>query len=661
MRPAFRVKAFLLNCFNFFKGQFRMKFVRNFILLTMACTLSVSSYSQCVTAVRGSSFIINMGFTPQSNASGLKPYGMIYDLITNYDVPILWCIKPTKVKDGVDFTYNWTGYSGGPFVVPVQYINAAVSARITYWLSQGVQGTYAIAGSFTPPIYDTLTSFPKVMIDNLSGNQNIITGYYANAGIPSSAYILGVPASLNGCYDIWTNPHDEPTWATHGYLYNFVTSLKGNIWAQCHEVSIMENVQNPVFPFQKLNFLSTTGLQCYDPGECGAATSHANNPILPETYQHPTDPIMQFIGTMGAATQNGSEQWYIPNVGGQWYPTTRRGVRTGNGTSPAEGVLLVYGPAYGNPANGTVMYEGGHNLNNSGTAAERVQAQKAYFNFVLYTGRQKKLVVNTTLPASFTTLNSYSVSAAVTSGTAPYTYQWTSSLGATFTNGNTANAGYTAPATAVDTMDYIRIRVTDACGRVNIKLVCVPVQAAPLPIDLLTFNLIPKANSVQAFWSTASEINNDYFNLERSGDSRNFENIAMVEGAGNSTYQRDYSFLDSSPLSGLSYYRLKQTDFDGRFSYSEIVPVKFNGNGFVVFPNPAYKNVTILVDQDREDKISVQLVDFSGRIVYRRTIDFKAANSNKFELDVSTFARGIYRLICTSENTTFIEPLLLHE
>ncbi|MBL0034128.1 MAG: hypothetical protein IPP27_18805 [Bacteroidetes bacterium] len=150
----------------------------------------------------------------------------------------------------------------------------------------------------------------------------------------------------------------------------------------------MENVQNPVFPFPEIKFLSTTGLQCYDPGECGAATSHANNPILPETYQHPTDPIMQFIGTMGAATQNGSEQWFIPNVGGQWYPTTRRGVRTGNGTSPAEGVLLVYGPAYGNPANGTVMYEGGHNLNNSGTAAESSSA-KAYFNFVLYTGKQK--------------------------------------------------------------------------------------------------------------------------------------------------------------------------------------------------------------------------------------------------------------------------------
>ncbi|MBK6990135.1 MAG: T9SS type A sorting domain-containing protein [Bacteroidetes bacterium] len=300
-------------------------------------------------------------------------------------------------------------------------------------------------------------------------------------------------------------------------------------------------------------------------------------------------------------------------------------------------------------------------MNNSGTAAERVQAQRAYFNFVLLTGKQKRLAVSTTAPASFASGFSYPVSASVTSGTAPYTYQWTSTVGGTFTGGNTANAVYTAPFSLVDTIANIRIRVTDACGRVNIKLICVPINASPLPIDLLSFTAVPKKDAVKAEWCTASEINNDYFSLERSEDARSFESIATIEGKGNSTIKRDYSFLDRSPLAGLSYYRLKQTDFDGQFSYSEIVPVKFNGSGFVVFPNPAYNNVTILVDQTREDKISVQLVDFSGRIVYLRTINFKAANSNKFELDVSTFARGIYRLICTSETATFVEPLVLHE
>ncbi len=636
-----------------------MNLSRKFVLLALASLINFSAFSQCVTAIQGNSFIINMGFSPQSNSTGLKPYGMIYDLLSNYDVPILWCIRPTKAKDGADFSYNFSGYSGGTFVVPAQYIDPTVAGRITYWLSQGVQGTYAIAGSFTPIVYDTITSFPKVMIDNGSGNQNIITGYYTNAGIPASAYILGIPSNLSGCYDIWTNPHDDPTWASHGYLYNFVTALKGNIWSQCHEVSVMESVQNPAFPFQKLNFLTTTGLQCYSATKCGASPAHANNPTLPVTYQYPADPIMQFIGNMDGATQNGSEQWYIPNSGGQWYATTKRGVKTSNGVSPSEGTLLVYGPAYGNAANGTVMYEAGHNLNGSGTAAERVQAQRAYFNFLLYTGKQKRLSCSTTVPSPMGSTYPYSVSATVSSGTAPYTYQWSSSIGGTFTNGNTANAVYTPPFRTTDTLDNIKLKITDACGRVNLKIICATITASPLPIELLSFTAAPKENSVKTQWCTASEINNDFFTLERSVDATSFEGIAIIDGAGNSTYRREYSYMDRSPLSGLSYYRLKQTDFDGQYSYSDIVPVKFNGRGFVVFPNPANNKITILGEQNRERRIKVQILDLSGRIVLEQEIEFDENNSNKFELDVSPFARGVYTLICTSQSENFVEPLIL--
>lgn len=660
------MKYFLINItseFSIFsfrrRSHSRLINIVKFVLAVYLSLVSASSFAQCTNAISGSSFIINMGVTPQTNANGLKPYGMIYDLLTNYNVPILWCIKPNKSKDGVDFTYNFTGYSGGTFVIPSQFIDATVSARITYWLTQGVQGTYAIAGSFSPIVYDTLTSFPKVMIDNGSANQNIITGYYTDADIPSSAYTLGVPANLNGCYDIWTNPHDDPTWTSHGYLYNFVTALKGNIWAQCHEVSVMESVANPAFPFEKLNFLTTTGLQCYSAGKCGAFAVHANAPILPETYQYSGEPIMQFMGPIGGATQNGSEQWYIPNAGGQWYATTKRGVKTGNGSSPSEGVLLAFGPAFGNPANGTVMYESGHNLNGSGTAAERVQAQRAYLNFVLYTGKQKKLTVNTAIPISCSTMNSYPVSANVTGSSGPFTYQWSSSLGGTFSNSSIANSVYTAPLVAADAIDYLRIRVTDACGRFNIKIICIPVLAAPLPIELLSFTAVSKEKSVDTRWSTATELNNDYFTLQRSVDAKSFEDIAIIDGAGNSTNKRDYSFLDRAPLSGLSYYRLKQTDFDRQFTFSETIAVKFNGNGFVVFPNPANNKVTILADQNRQDRFVIQLLDISGRIVFHQNVEFEGSNLNKFELDVSPFARGVYTLISTSQNSNFVEPLVL--
>ena len=634
-----------------------------FRILTLSVFLSLFSSDfnvvsgQCTTTVPNNSYIINMGITPQTYNNGLRPYGMIYDLITNYSVPILWCISPTKVKDGPDFTYNAIAYSGGTFVIPSQYINAAVATRITFWQGQGVVGAYANLGAFVPPIYDTLTSFPKVMIDNGSGNQNIITGYYSNASVPSSAYVLGIPSNLSGCIDIWTNPHDDPTWASHGYLYNFVTALKGNIWAECHEVSVMENAKNSVSPFQQLNFLSTTGLQCYNNGKCGTAVAHAGNPALPATHHFPSEPIMQFMGAMTTATQNGSEKWYIPLAGGTWNPTTVRGVTTSNGSVPSEGALLVYGPAYGNSANGMVMYEAGHNIDNSGTVAERVAAQRAYFNFLLVTGKQKKLVVSTTLPATLNNSASYSLSASVTSGIGPYTYQWSSLMGGTFLNGNTANPTYTAPNLVVDTIEQIKIKVTDACGRSNFQIICIPLLAAPLPIELISFAASVVDKSVNTQWSTASETNNDYFNLERSSNGIDFEVVGFVKGSGNSTIQRDYFYNDRYPLKGISYYRLKQTDYDGQFTYSDIVPVKVSSKGIWVFPNPANGKLFLIANQFEREKMKVELLDISGRVVLSN--EYEQSDESPIEIDISDLGKGVYCLVCKSVSNTFSERIIV--
>src|SRR5437588_168520 len=76
------------------------------------------------------SFIVNMGVTPQTYNNGLKPYGLVYDLITNYSVPVKWIIETTKVKDGTDFTYNAVAYKGGPFIISADYISSAVTSRI---------------------------------------------------------------------------------------------------------------------------------------------------------------------------------------------------------------------------------------------------------------------------------------------------------------------------------------------------------------------------------------------------------------------------------------------------------------------------------------------------------------------------------------------------
>jgi hypothetical protein len=100
----------------------------------------------------------------------------------------------------------------------------------------------------------------------------------------------------------------------------------------------------------------------------------------------------------------------------------------------------------------------------------------------------------------------------------------------------------------------------------------------PLPIELLEFSATANGNQVDVFWTTASEINNERFEVERSSNAQSFTKIATLAGAGNSNTLLSYTATDLQPLIGVSYYRLKQIDYNGSFEYSEIVPVVFGGN-----------------------------------------------------------------------------------
>ena len=110
----------------------------------------------------------------------------------------------------------------------------------------------------------------------------------------------------------------------------------------------------------------------------------------------------------------------------------------------------------------------------------------------------------------------------------------------------------------------------------------------PLPIDLVSFEANANDDQVDLKWITASEINNDFFTIERSADAKEWKEV--LAGAGNSNQTINYFDSDYEPLTGISYYRLKQTDFNDQSSYSNIVPVKFikdhvAGGNINLFPN----------------------------------------------------------------------------
>ncbi|GIV33136.1 MAG: hypothetical protein KatS3mg031_0671 [Chitinophagales bacterium] len=424
-------------------------------------------YNTPYDTIRSGSFIVNLGVTPQTFANGLKPYGMVYDLVKNYKVPVRWSIRPGKVKDGIDFTYNGVNYRGSAFIIDEEWITPAVASRIAYWQAQGVVGTYTTS-DFAAPIFHTFSGFTNVVIDDQ--NDGLVIPYFTNAGIPSSFYSVGLPPDLNDCSDTYVLPHADPTWAEHKYLLDFNMLNNGYIWAGCHAVSVLEGISDPLDVSKRMNFLSSNGLQCFGANKCGPLIpeSHPKNPLLPFTYnpQFNDHPVMQFVGDMVPATTNGSEQWYIPLTTGRWNIGASPAVSTADGGPPRNGAKLVFGRGFDKTNNGMVMYEGGHEFD-SGSMENQVAAQRAFFNFLFLASIDKGLVISHNVPKTFVKGIPQTVAATASKGTPPYSYQWTATCGGTFSNPASAITDFTVSELYTDSKCYLIVEVTDACGRYN--------------------------------------------------------------------------------------------------------------------------------------------------------------------------------------------------
>lgn len=115
----------------------------------------------------------------------------------------------------------------------------------------------------------------------------------------------------------------------------------------------------------------------------------------------------------------------------------------------------------------------------------------------------------------------------------------------------------------------------------------------PLPVKIKTFTADLNINLPLISFTTASEINNAGFDIERSSNGIDFEKIGWVDGHGSTTEEKHYTFVDTKPLLGMNYYRLRQVDYDGRFEYSNIVSVVMESDDVYLFPNPATDIINI--------------------------------------------------------------------
>ena len=166
------------------------------------------------------------------------------------------------------------------------------------------------------------------------------------------------------------------------------------------------------------------------------------------------------------------------------------------------------------------------------------------------------------------------------------------------------------------------------------------IQDGTLPIELASFEAKLEGNNVRISWTTAAEINNDFFTIERSVNGKDWEVLGEVPGAGNSNTENDYSFIDYDPVPGMSYYRLKQTDFDGQFEYFDPAVVRYEpDNLFRMFPNPATVKLQVTTSSDLTNaEIIVRSMNGAAQHIEAEITEHQA------KVDVSTLTEGIYIL-----------------
>jgi Lamin Tail Domain len=141
---------------------------------------------------------------------------------------------------------------------------------------------------------------------------------------------------------------------------------------------------------------------------------------------------------------------------------------------------------------------------------------------------------------------------------------------------------------------------------------CIP-SSVIMPVEMLSFEVIKKETHSVLYFSTASETNNDYFTIERSADGRNYNAIGEMKGGGNSNTTIAYEFTDEKPFVGINYYRIKQTDFDGKYSYSDIKSVRHTSLGNLSI-TPRTTEGRLQVTTDMED-YTIDVYNVAGQQV----------------------------------------------
>jgi hypothetical protein len=250
--------------------------------------------------------------------------------------------------------------------------------------------------------------------------------------------------------------------------------------------------------------------------------------------------------------------------------------------------------------------------------------------------------LNGTLLASFTDPDGTITAASLSSGSLP------PGVSMSATNGNITVSNKNS--IVYNTYSF-GVKTTDQYGGTTTQTVNLPITC-PLPVTLTSFaGKSLSSNKIKLEWATASEIDNSYFEIEKSRNGRNFITLGRETGFGTSNIIHSYNYVDDMPFNGINYYRLKQVDFNGAYVYSNIIVVSTDEQSsptLLVYPNPtrASSSVNLELSLNESQTVHFTVTDINGKIYYQGD---KQLNEgiNKENIQLSGLMPGIYLIRVT--------------
>lgn len=184
-----------------------------------------------------------------------------------------------------------------------------------------------------------------------------------------------------------------------------------------------------------------------------------------------------------------------------------------------------------------------------------------------------------------------------------------------------------------------------------------------LPVELLNFDANKQNKNVTIKWATATESNNDYFTILKSNNGVTYKSIGTIQGAGNSNTPLQYLFFDEEELDKTTYYQLKQTDFDGNFSYSKVVAVSPDDSDELSKLSVGYdidqQILNIMFCGDTDEKYKLEIFSITGQNVFNDIISTETNAWAQYRINTTSFQSGLYSLIIRSSDSVVSEKVTI--